>query len=80
MTESEGEIEMANTSLWPRCAKCGEPFAAGQRVTATVVRDGDGQVRTSQATFYHTDCWKPDEHPMEVEILRGYPSRLDPSA
>lgn len=71
---------MANTSQWPRCAKCGEPFAASQHITATVVRDADDQIRTSQATFYHTECWKPDDHPAEVVILRGNPSRLDPSA
>jgi hypothetical protein len=71
---------MTNTSQWPRCANCGEPLAASDHVTATVVRDPDGQIRTSQATFYHTDCWKPEERPTEVVILRGNPSRLDPSA
>ena len=71
---------MADTSGWPTCAQCGEPLAAGDRVTATVVRDADGSIRTSQATLYHTECWKPDEHPTEVAILVGYPSRIDPSA
>jgi hypothetical protein len=71
---------MSAEPLWPYCRKCGEPFAASQHLTATVNRDPDGQIVADQAYLYHTDCWVPEQHPGEIAFLRGYPSRIDPSA
>ncbi len=56
----------------PWCAECGEPFQPDHEIVATVVRDGDGQIRSNKASLYHEGCFDQGKRPAEVRIIKGY--------